>query len=98
MSDFKIDPTTGIYEIPDRYFWRVRQGALSIYYIELRKRVGPFSRRIDQRVLHYYDKYHNVLDPTEEVLDRAYQIMQEFHDPWGIVFGDYPPRKLGENA
>lgn len=84
--------------VPEKYFWRVIPGALSMTYLQLRKRLGKFSTKVDDRVLHYYDENRNVLDPSREMIRAARSIMKEFNDPWPAYHGDYPPKKLEKNS
>ena len=88
------DTETGLPELPEGYFWRVVEGADHITYVELRKKAWLGSRRVDRRSCRYYNEYHDVLDPRDEILSCALWIMKEFHDPWAEFYGDYPPKSL----
>lgn len=90
------DATTGLPELPEGYFWRVRPGSLHMDKLELRKRVWFFSILQDSRVLHYYTDTQRVLDPRDEILRAARKILKEFVNPWEAFYGDYPPKRLEE--
>lgn len=89
-----IDSATGLPELPEGYFWRVRTGSLSRDYLDLRKKTWYGSKVIDNRVLRYYDGEGNVIEPRVEILNRAKRIYGEFENPWDEYYGDYPPKKL----
>lgn len=89
-----IDPKTGLPELPEGHFWRVKMGSLSINHLELRKKAWYGSRKLHDRALFYYDRNKNVLDPAGEIERAATSIMNEFIDPWTDYYGDYPPKKL----
>jgi hypothetical protein len=92
------DESTGLPVVPEGYLWRVRMGALHINKLDLRKKTWYGSRKVDSRVLWYYDDYRNVLDPRDEIWQRAVSIMKEFVDPWTEFYGDYPPKTLNGGA
>lgn len=83
-------------EPPEGHFWRVRQGALSLTYLELRKKTFFGSKKVDSRICRYYDLEHRVIDPEYEIARRAESILAEYYDPWdeyyGEYYGEYPPK------
>lgn len=92
-----LDAKTGLPVLPEGYFWRVRRGALEVSHLELRKRVGWFSKTIASRVCnYYYTGGVDVIEPEVEILFRAESIMKEFHDPWIPFYGDYPPNTISK--
>lgn len=93
MTD-RIDDLTGLPELPEGYFWRVRPGSFRMDRLELRKRVWFFSVEEDSRILPFYGGNREPLDPGETILVHAKSIMKEFHNPWGSYYGDYPPKTL----
>lgn len=88
------DVNTGLPELPEGYFWRVRIGSMHMTYVELRKKSWFGSLRVQRRRARYYDGDGEVLDPREEIITLAMSIMKEFNDPWTPFYGDYPPKKL----
>ena len=87
---------TGLPEVPEGYFWRIQQGAFSIYRIELRRKRWIGSARVDSAILDYYDAHRQVLEPRVEAFRKAQNIMKEFNDPWVELLGDYPPRNIND--
>lgn len=93
-----VSSATGLPSLPDGYFWRIYPGLMGDY-LELRSRVWKFSKRVDRRLLpFYYRDTREPIPPEESVMFGAEAIMKEapFNDPWPKLYGDYPPKKLGE--
>ena len=81
--------------LPSGYFWRVARGAFHIDQIELRKKVGWFSVRVDHLILNYSDKSGVPVDPAVEI-NRVAQLLTELFLPkykesqsWDSFYGDY---------
>jgi len=94
---FKIDPNTGLAELPEGYFWRVKlctnpfsDAALEL---ELRKRVlRIFSTEID----FIYTTQKRLGEAANALASSFYRESEDrMYSP--SILGDYPPKKLVTN-
>ena len=92
----KLDAETGMPEVPEGYFWRVKKDLLRTvpkkpYEVHLRRVGRMFSHKV----------CYILSEPTkEDVLHSAAHIMHHKFIPMQKVdddlLGDYPPKKLDE--
>lgn len=90
-----MDPNTGMPEVPEGYFWRVKRGGYYKLEVQLRKRwFWQFSHSVESCPLD---------DATEwGVVNNAAYILERWNKRTlgptvSGLLGDYPPKKLGNN-
>lgn len=95
----KIDPATGMPELPEGYFWRVKQGYAYAINVQLRKRVmGRLSVVVENSVNDDPTPW-GVRNLAAYVLYRWETSTARKQEEAAIqnLYGDYPPKKLGNN-
>lgn len=96
-----IDPNTGMPEVPEGYFWRVKKSLLT----------GDTFTDVELRVKWFFMSYvvashpiYNSHVSAQSILEAAEYIM--LYSAWSErrrgetkehLYGDYPPNKLGNN-
>jgi len=86
-----FDANTGLPELPEGMFWRIKPSIAEYAHVEIRKKVWFFS------VLKAYGVLRkSELTSRSEILTTAYYAMKCLYNKTDIakVYGDYPPKKL----
>lgn len=86
-----IDPRTGLPEVPEGYFWRVKPSSGSYILVELRKKTWLGSTCVEWSVVRK-DKASKY-----EIIFVAHYVMEKWHkvEPdLSHFYGDYPPKSL----
>lgn len=94
-----IDPATGLPQLPEGYFWRVRKDTFfrQYSYIEIRKPGRLFGSKIVVQATRHTEDIDE-----QEIRTFADMLSEELEEKLNPkprteknLFGDYPPKKLG---
>lgn len=89
----KTDSTTGLPELPQGHFWRVKKSIGPFADVQLIKKVWIFNRVVEWTSLYRYE-----LTPSE--IRSCADFILRYKNPFGSrtgdtsLYGDYPPKKL----
>lgn len=92
----QIDAGTGLPELPEGYFWRVKTGPLGIFpWVELRKKTRFGSKKIDGS----WWSGNNFRSIEAEIVYLASRIFEQFEvaqerESKYHLIGDYPPKSI----
>jgi hypothetical protein len=89
-----IDETTGLPELPEGYFWRIKKFIAPYARVEIRRADKFFSTLIESGVL-----YRAETGDHKKIVDTAQFALKKWNEYRGLsaresVYGDYPPKKL----
>lgn len=89
-----IDESTGLPELPEGYFWRVKESVGDYLRIQMRRRVFFWSE-----VVEWSGVNKNIASKFEIQMAAKHVLLlvqEKKVDPkWRKYLGDYPPKKLG---
>lgn len=87
----KIDENTGLPELPEGHFWRIKDSSPEYLRVQIRKRAWIGSKVMAWSVVRKSNA------TPDEVLRTATLVLWEIKHGanWRNCLGDYPPKKLG---
>lgn len=92
----KIDPATGLPELPEGYFWRIKKDSAGTRTHLMKKRAFGISTSVHSRYIfpRYYPTAREAMRGTaQKVLDESWEKVREQVILSKLV-GGYPPKRL----
>lgn len=89
-----IDETTGLPELPEGYFWRIKKDIYPFAQVQIRKQGRFFSYKKYSSPLYRSSlEYPRAIVKTAEYAIESWQRQNKILGD-NDVYGDYPPKKL----
>lgn len=86
------DKSTGLPELPEGYFWRLRRSSLEYLRLEIREKRLIRSKVVTWSVIAKDDVSITEIQRTAILVKHSFKKGTN----WKSYLGDYPPKKLGE--
>lgn len=91
-----IDDKTGLPELPEGYFWRVKESVSIFVDVEIRKKWWVGSRQVAWTSMYRSQlSKQKILECARYVLSKWRRDVTETNDSRALL-GDYPPKSLNE--
>lgn len=93
-----IDPSTGMPEVPEGHFWRIKKHTAEYMVVQLRKRVLFWSVVVEDWTVNKAKASAGEILTAANFALRHLAQKRDTTDSWKQYIGDYPPLTLQQEA